>query len=121
MMHRKGLKRSLAMLLVFVFVFSFAAVQASAADAAEPVRVNANGDVGDSSQTYDNVTIAEMEETSPEGQPLPHSPAVIVYAEDGKSAEVTVNEDISANANTGETTGTEGVAVHAGSRGALRP
>ena len=113
MMHRKGLKRSLAMLLVFVFVFSLAAVQASAADATEPVRVNANGNVGDNSQTYDNVTIAEMEETSPEGQPLPHSPAVIVYAEDGKSAEVTVNEDISANANTGETTGTEGAAVHA--------
>ena len=112
-MHRKGLKRSLAMLLVFVFVFSFAAVQASAEDATEPVRVNANGNVGDSSQTYDNVTIAEMEDISAEGQPLPHSPAVIVYAEDGKSAEVTVNEDISANANTGETTGTEGVALHA--------
>ena len=88
MINRKVLSRSQSMLLVLTFLFSLRGVQSFAADETDPVQVWAI--TGDQSETYDNVTIDELE-VEGEGQLAIRYPAVEVHAEGGQSAEIEVN------------------------------
>ena len=106
-MMQKSFRRVLALLLALTFVMALGGVQAFADTATEPVQVNANSDFGDKSASYDSIAVAEVEAASP------HMPVAIAYAQDGKTAELTVTGDVSGAATTGTTLGTEGVAVDA--------
>lgn len=103
--RKRTVKRNLAMLLVLSFLLALggAAGFADGEDVTEPVEVYANEQTGSQSEAVGSVTVAEVEKGTEAW------PTVIAQAKDGQSAEVTVSDDVSGSATTGETLITTGV------------